>query len=282
MRIKESAEEKANSQWAIDNENTGRENIMCNLKEREIFKFDGIFTHTKMTKGPSMSVKTRRKSLHSNIFRLQMLKTPFVVFDNSNTTSASRRISDNSTRGLKFWAKMEYNGCFVLGDGRLGVKAKGFADLLKKRGYDFVACVPCTWVKDVIDELQGRPDIAYVAATSEAAAVGMAAGAYLGGKTPAVLMQNNGLANCMDVVSSLIQLYRIPLLMVITWRGYRGDDFEEHLAIGKATRKLLKSFDIPVFAPENETVGQHLKVASFTSKMSRGPAALLVRKGVLE
>lgn len=95
-------------------------------------------------------------------------------------------------------------------------------------------------------------------------------------------MQNNGLANCMDVVSSLVQLYRIPLLMLVTWRGYKGEDFEEHLSVGGATKELLKSFDVPVFTPSKNTVAKHLKVASFTSRMSRGPAALLVRKGVLE
>ena len=97
-----------------------------------------------------------------------------------------------------------------------------------------------------------------------------------------MLMQNNGLINCMDVVSSLVQLYRIPLLMMVTWRGCKGEDFEEHLQVGKATAGLLKSFDIPVFAPNRNTIDKHLKVASFTSRMSKGPVALLVKKGVLE
>jgi len=45
---------------------------------------------------------------------------------------------------------------------------------------------------------------------------------------------------------------------------------------------LLKSFDIPVFAPNQNTVEKHLKVASFTSRMGKGPVALLMKKGVLE
>jgi hypothetical protein len=61
-----------------------------------------------------------------------------------------------------------------------------------------------------------------------------------------------------------------------------GDDLEEHVPVGKATRGLLKSFDIPVFAPTKDTVEQHLKVASFTSRMSKGPAVLLLRKDALE
>lgn len=160
--------------------------------------------------------------------------------------------------------------------------AREFVKLLKARGYDFAAGVPCTWIKGVIENLRTEAQVEYVAAPSEAAAVGIAAGAYLAGKTSVVLMQNNGLANCMDVVSSLVQLYRIPLLMIVTWRGWRGEDFKEHVNIGKATRGMLKSFDVPVFVPSSDTVEKHLKVASFTSRMSKGPAALLIRKGVLE
>jgi sulfopyruvate decarboxylase alpha subunit len=158
----------------------------------------------------------------------------------------------------------------------------GLVTLLKARGYDFFAGVPCSWLGGIIRALRADRDASYVAAPSEAAAVGLGAGAYLAGRSAAVLMQNNGLANCMDVVSSLLQLYRIPLLLLVTWRGTGGDDLEEHLPIGKATRSLLKSFDIPVFAPTGDTVEQHLKVASFTSRMSKGPAVLLVGKGVLE
>jgi phosphonopyruvate decarboxylase len=157
-----------------------------------------------------------------------------------------------------------------------------FTRHLVARGYGFVSGVPCTWVRGVISSLYSEPRIDYVAAPSEAAAVGIAAGAYLAGKNAAVIMQNNGLANCMDVVSSLVQLYRIPLLMIVTWRGWRGEDFEEHRTLGAATMGLLKSFDIPVFVPEKDTVEKHLKVASFTARMGKGPAALLVRKGVLE
>jgi sulfopyruvate decarboxylase subunit alpha len=157
-----------------------------------------------------------------------------------------------------------------------------FAAALKARGYTFVAGVPCTWLKGVIEALRADASIDYVGAPSEAAAVGIAAGAWLAGKTPAVLMQNNGLVNCMDVVSSLVQLYRIPLLMVVTWRGHGGEDFEEHLAVGGATAGLLKSFDVPLFAPGRDTVEKHLKVASFTSRMGNGPVALLLREGVLE
>ena len=154
--------------------------------------------------------------------------------------------------------------------------------LLRARGYDFAAGVPCSWFKGTIEALQADAGIFYAGAPDEAAAVGMAAGAGLAGRNAAVLMQNNGLMNCLDVVSSLVQLYRIPLLMLVSWRGCRNDDFEEHLITGKATRGVLKSFDIPVFTPQHDTVEQHLKVASFTSKMARGPAVLLIRKGVLE
>jgi phosphonopyruvate decarboxylase len=162
------------------------------------------------------------------------------------------------------------------------LNALSFVKLLKARGYDFFAGVPCTWLKGVIASLRADSKIEYVAAPNEAAAAGIAAGAYLGGRTPAILMQNNGLANCMDVVSSLVQLYGIPLLLVVTWRGHSSEDFDEHLTVGKATKGFLKSFDVPVFAPREDTIEKHLKVASFTSRMGKGPVVFLLRKGLLE
>jgi phosphonopyruvate decarboxylase len=184
--------------------------------------------------------------------------------------------------GLKTRAKNDYNCPGNPGKEENALDSGKFAAALRARGYDFAAGVPCTWLGGVIEAMRTGSAIEYVGAPSEAAAVGIAAGAYLAGRTPVVLMQNNGLVNSMDVVSSLVQLYRIPLLMLVSWRGEGGDDYEEHLSVGTATTGFLKSFDIPVFAPGPGTVVKHLKVASFTSRMGKGPAALLIKKGVLE
>ncbi|HET7340007.1 MAG TPA: sulfopyruvate decarboxylase subunit alpha, partial [Methylomirabilota bacterium] len=65
-----------------------------------------------------------------------------------------------------------------------------FADALGRHGFDFFTGVPCSLVEDLIAELEGGRRAPYVAAVREDAAVGVAAGAWFGGRRPVVLMQN--------------------------------------------------------------------------------------------
>jgi hypothetical protein len=74
---------------------------------------------------------------------------------------------------------------------------------LKAAGFDFFAGVPCSLLKGLVSILDADPDAHYVSATREDSALGMAAGAYLGGKTPMVLMQNSGLGVSVNALASL-------------------------------------------------------------------------------
>ncbi|NMX21198.1 sulfopyruvate decarboxylase subunit alpha, partial [ANME-1 cluster archaeon GoMg4] len=67
------------------------------------------------------------------------------------------------------------------------VTTKDFCSMLKKQGFDFFTGVPCSILKGVINYLSEAPDIPYVPATREDEAIGIATGAYLAGKKPAVL-----------------------------------------------------------------------------------------------
>ena len=71
------------------------------------------------------------------------------------------------------------------------------------------------------------------ATTREDAALGVAAGAYLGGRLPMVLMQNSGLGVSVNALGSLHILYEMPVLLLVTWRGYEGKDAPEHLVMGE-------------------------------------------------
>ena len=72
----------------------------------------------------------------------------------------------------------------------------------------------------------------------------MCAGAYMGGMKVAILMQNSGLGNSINVLASLIKLYKIPMLMIISHRGTAGESICGQVPMGKATTKLLDSLDI--------------------------------------
>jgi len=157
-----------------------------------------------------------------------------------------------------------------------------FCTTLKEKGFNFFTGVPCSILKDVINYLSEDPDVPYIPATREDEAIGIATGAYLAGKKPAVLMQNSGLGNSIGTLASLVLLYEIPLLLLISWRGYQGKDAPEHLIMGKSMLKLLEDIGVPaqLLSKENaeETISNVVKMMEERSL----PTAIIVRRGVIE
>jgi len=95
--------------------------------------------------------------------------------------------------------------------------------------HDFIVGVPCSKLKDFINANE------CLIATSEAEALGMAVGAYLVGKKPLVFLQNSGLCNAIDFLTSLLKPYDIKIDLLISKRTQP----EHHSFIGKITEKLL-------------------------------------------
>ena len=156
--------------------------------------------------------------------------------------------------------------------------ADRFVDSLQAAGIDFVTGVPCSLVAPVITELSARR--LYHGETREDAALGVAAGAYMAGKLPAVVMQNSGLGVSLNALGSLHLLYRMPVLLLITWRGWEGKDAPEHLVMGDVLPDLLDVFAIPYRAPDAESLERDIDWAVTLLHTSRKPVALLVRPGL--
>jgi phosphonopyruvate decarboxylase len=154
-----------------------------------------------------------------------------------------------------------------------------FVDALERAGFDFFTGVPCSLVGGVIAELERRG--AYFGETREDAALGVAAGAYLAGRLPVVLMQNSGLGVSLNALGSLHALYELPVLLVVTWRGYRGQDAPEHLVMGDVLPRLLDLFAIPHRAPGAAELPQAPLWAAATMRETRKPVAVLISPGVL-
>ncbi|HHT9152316.1 MAG TPA: thiamine pyrophosphate-binding protein, partial [Candidatus Hypogeohydataceae bacterium YC40] len=113
-------------------------------------------------------------------------------------------------------------------------------------------------------------------------AVGLAAGAYLGGKVPCVLMQNSGLGQCLNALTSLNLVYKIPCLLIVTWRGYKGKDAPEHLVMGKACAKVLKCVALPYKKLTPKNVAKSIKWSRKITSKKQIPVALFLPKGVLQ
>lgn len=112
-----------------------------------------------------------------------------------------------------------------------------FQYLKKKKIENFIG-VPDSTLKYFIDECQKKTDI--IITTREEEAIGIATGLSLSKSSSIVFMQNAGFANSISTITSLVQLYEIPLVFLIGWRGYLSDDAPEHLKIGKIQPQLFK------------------------------------------
>ena len=157
-----------------------------------------------------------------------------------------------------------------------------FLDLLERHGYDFFTSVPCSLFESVTRILDDEPRYGYVSAVREDAALGLAAGAYLGGRQPVVLMQNSGLGVSVNAIVSLNQIYDIPALLVVSWRGQDGRDAPEHLVMGRVTEPLLRLLDMPYEVCDPASIDAQLGALTATMRTTRRPVALVVPKGILD
>lgn len=160
------------------------------------------------------------------------------------------------------------------------IESDHFVQALKDMGFDFFTGVPDTILGGIIAELSERR--LYTPAVREDEAVALAAGAFLGGKIPAVLMQNSGLGNAWNVLASLNLIYQIPCLLLVSWRGFEGKDAPEHLVMGQTMPQLLDTVRIPYRTLALDTIVDDLKWTAQTFMQQRIPVALLLKKGIVK
>lgn len=168
------------------------------------------------------------------------------------------------------------------------MRAEDFAAAL---GADFYTGVPDSQLKALCDYLMktyGTDPRRHVIAANEGNCVALAAGYHLAtGKTPVVYLQNSGIGNIVNPVSSLLneKVYGIPCLFVVGWRGEPGvHDEPQHVFQGEVTLKLLEDMGISIFVLEQETTSESLRTAlkGFFPLLAAGKqAAIVVRKGAL-
>jgi sulfopyruvate decarboxylase alpha subunit len=157
-----------------------------------------------------------------------------------------------------------------------------FLQRMKFHGFDFYTGVPDSTFKELLALIEHDPDVPYLPAVSEDVAIGVAVGAQLGGSKPVVVMQNSGLGVSINAFASLALLYRIPLLVLIGWRGYRGNDAPEHLIMGACLPDLLDDIGLPYLVLEESREMEGLDAAHATLSAGQIPTALLLRPGLLK
>ena len=127
------------------------------------------------------------------------------------------------------------------------------------------------------------PEIRYVPAVREDVALGVASAAYLTGSRGGVVMQNSGIGNIVNPLTSFSLIYRIPVLLLVGWRGYGNpmNDAPEHWIMGEKTPEFFRMLDIPYESLEPGEVDSILDRLIAQIEQRSVPGALLVRAGVL-
>ena len=150
---------------------------------------------------------------------------------------------------------------------------------LKKNKIENFIGVPDSTLKHFIDECQKNNRI--IISTREEEAIGIATGMTLSKSSSLVFMQNAGFANSISTITSLVQLYEIPMIFLIGWRGYLPDDAPEHLKIGKIQPKLLSNIGLKNRIIDEKNWQKNCKWA--VENIRKGiPIALVVRRETLE
>jgi sulfopyruvate decarboxylase TPP-binding subunit len=163
------------------------------------------------------------------------------------------------------------------------MEARAFWDVLKARGLTFFSGVPDSTFISAYDLMIADPEIRYVPAVREDVALGVASAAYFTGQLGAVVMQNSGLGNLVNALTSFSLIYHIPALLIVGWRGYGGppNDAPEHWVMGVKTPELLDVLGVPYEIMEGEGVETVLDRLLARIEAGAVPGALLVRAGVI-
>ncbi len=161
------------------------------------------------------------------------------------------------------------------------IAADEFIEPARARGYDFYTGVPCSFLTPFINRAIGHPNLTYIAAASEGEAVGIAAGAWLAGRKTVVLCQNSGLGNAVNPLTSLNFPFRIPTLLITTWRGQPGlKDEPQHELMGQITQSMLDTMRVAhrPFPKDSNAVATALEAMDESIGKTSLPFAMVMEK----
>src|SRR6266498_2382759 len=123
--------------------------------------------------------------------------------------------------------------------------SRAIYDALKASGIGLVSALPETWLVHLIHMADDDPEMILVRLAKGEEGVGISAGTHLAGGKSALLMQNHGFLQSINGIVSLARLYRIPLLMLISYRGEFGEKDPWQTEGGGVTEPLLNALSIP-------------------------------------
>jgi phosphonopyruvate decarboxylase len=145
---------------------------------------------------------------------------------------------------------------------------------LTDRGYRFATGVPCSTFQGIITHFAATAAARYTPAVNEGAALSLAAGAALAGVKSLVLLQNSGLGNLVNPLTSLVTLYEIPVLVLVSVRD--ANDGPQHSLMGDATRSILLDLNVPVFELSQSCHDPAAILAAAEQELTAGRTAFIL------
>jgi sulfopyruvate decarboxylase subunit alpha len=153
---------------------------------------------------------------------------------------------------------------------------------LKQCGIGLVSALPETWLVHLIRLADDDPEMILVRLAKEEEGVGISTGAHFAGVKSAMLMQNHGFLASVNGIVSLAHLYKIPLLMLISYRGTFGERDPWQTQGGNVTERVLHALGIPYeFLDDPETAAKKIRQAQTLAESSLQPVALLLTRDLM-
>jgi len=160
--------------------------------------------------------------------------------------------------------------------------SRAIYDALKACDIGLLSALPETWLVHLIRMAEEDPDMILVRLAKEEEGVGISAGAHLAGMKSAMLMQNHGFLASINGIVSCAQLYRIPLLMLISYRGEFGERDPWQTEGGAVTEELLRALRIPYEKLDHcDHVASRIGKALTLAYASNKPVALLLCRDLM-
>lgn len=155
-------------------------------------------------------------------------------------------------------------------------------EALKSINVGLISALPETWLVHLTSMAEEDPEMILVRLNKEEEGVGISAGAHFAGRKSVMMMQNHGFLTSINGIVSLSQLYKIPLLMMISYRGEMGERDPWQTQGGISTEPVLQALGIPYNKLSNpDTVLKELGAAQTLAESSQKPVALLLTRELM-
>ena len=163
------------------------------------------------------------------------------------------------------------------------MQVQAFIKKLSEIGIDFYVGVPCSFFKSAINYVIDLPGIEYHMASNEGSALAIASGAALAGRKPVVMLQNSGVGNMVNPLTSLSMIYKIPVLLLVSGRAYKVDDQPQHFIMGSRLPEIFEGFGLKWLELPTDEEGVNLTLEHSIEYMQETdmPIALIVQKDTL-